>query len=301
MNTEADYIVVQVRDYYPSKYTPTSSTWIYDIVFNLKKHGLNSLVISPVPYIPKFLSIKSYGYRSSYVSKDIEKYEGTDVIRPLYFKIPFSMFPFFTFWNLSNTIYSTIKNKSKPKLIHAHFGKNGVASLKLQSEMNIPLITSFYGFDVSKPPSFIKKQYRKLGHTGTLFLALSIDMKNDLIKLGFPEDKIIVHYLGIDTKNFKPVEKKNNKKFTFLIVARFNEKKGIQDVITAFSMIANNNMELVIIGDGPYKNNLENLVFKYNLFEKVKFINNFEHDNPRALVLEQIQNCDVFQIGRAHV
>jgi len=50
-----NFNAIAIRDYYPSKEQPTNSLWVYEQVKGLQKYGINSLVVSPSPYIPKIL------------------------------------------------------------------------------------------------------------------------------------------------------------------------------------------------------------------------------------------------------
>lgn len=295
MNNRNSYDIIHIRDYYPSKENPASSPWVYDIVSGIQQKGLSSLVVSPTPYIPGFIRKHDKYYLYSKSSNRIENYKGTDVIRPLYFKIPKNHLLAFNFYSLSKSIASAIPKDINPKIIHAHFGQNGVAAVNLKLKYGVPLITSFYGYDSGRLGQKFKPFYNKLALYGDIFLALSEDMKSDLIKLGFPKDKIVVHHLGIDLEVFKNTKKKKkkNEHFIFLIVARFDKSKGIQNVISAFSDIYNKNMFLRIVGDGSYKENLTGLVSNLRISKNVKFINNFAASNPRGVILEEMQNCDV--------
>lgn len=295
MTKKEQYDIIHIRDYYPSKENPAASLWVYDIVKGLQKQDISCLIISPTPYIPKFIRNHNKYYLYSTPSNEIEDYEGTAVIRPLYFKIPNNHLLNINFCSLTHSIANAIPKNIKPQLIHAHFGQNGIATVDIKRKYGIPLVTSFYGYDSGRLGKKFEPHYKKLIQYGDIFLALSKDMKSDLITLGFPENKIIIHHLGIDLKKFKNLQtEKVNDIFTFLIVARFDESKGIQDVIKAFSEIRNENMCLRIVGDGIYKDKLGELVTHLKLDKYVSFINNFKSENPRAFVLKEMQNCDVF-------
>ncbi len=294
MGKKSSYDIIHIRDYYPSKENPASSPWVYDIVKGMQQKGLSSLVISPTPYIPEFVRKDNKYYLYPTPSNKIENYKGTDVIRPLYFKIPNNLLLNINFYSLAHSIANAIPENIQPKLIHAHFGQNGIGAIKLKQKHGVPLITSFYGYDSGRLAEKFKPYYKKLIQNGDVFLALSEDMKSDLMNLGVPEEKIIIHHLGIDLETFKNIKEKNEKKpFVFLVVARIDESKGIQDVIEAFSMVHNENMLLKIVGDGTYKEKLSNLVYNLGIDKNVKFINNFTANNPRGVVIEEMQKCSV--------
>ncbi len=252
------------------------------------------MVVSPTPYIPSFIRSFNRYYLYPRYNKDIINYKGTDVIRPPYFKIPNNKFLSLNLKNLSKSIDSCILEPESISLIHAHFGQNGVGALRLKNKIKVPLITSFYGYDSGRLGYLFKPFYHELIQKGDIFLALSQDMKKDLLDLGFPNEKIIIHHLGIDLEKFKPVLNNRKKKFSYLIVARFDKSKGIQDVMRAFSKMNKPNIELIIIGDGPYKNELIEISKKLCIDNKVRFINNFKFSNSRQIVIDEMKKCDVF-------
>ena len=287
------YDAIHIRDYYPSQENPAASSWVFDQVKALQQYNFNSIVISPTPYLPYFLRSKDRYYLYPKADETIQNYKGTDVIRPLFFKVPNNKMLSLNFKNLSKSIIRASKKVESFSLIHAHFGQNGVGSLRLKEKYNVPLITSFYGYDSGRLSSLFRKFYKDLFVKGDVFLALSEDMKYDLIDLGFPEDKIKIHHLGINLQQFSPLENKVLNHFIFLVVARLDESKGVQDVIKAFSLIQNSNTRLHIVGDGKHKPELIKLANKLKLKTKVKFINNFKADNPRQVVIEEMQYSDV--------
>lgn len=299
MGKVKQYDLIAVRDYYPDERNPGNSLWVYDQVKGLQNNGLNSLVVSPTPIIPFFIrSLRKYRYYPKPFNK-ITNYKGTDVIRPAYLKFPGVFLQNANNCRLTNVIFNAGKNYV-PKLIHSHFGRNGVASIKLKKALNVPLVTYFYGDDVGvgEHQQFLRKFYQNLFIEGNLFIALSKDMKNDMIRMGFPENKIEVVHLGVDIDKFITKEKNNNNKFIFTIVGRFHKYKGGQDAISAFAKVHSiyNNAELHIVGDGPYIDKLQMQVKLLNVEKSVVFINNFAANNPRKVVLDEISNCDVFML-----
>lgn len=284
--------VLHIRDYYPSKENPASSPWVYDQVKDLLDRDIDAFVISPTPYFPKFLRKRKKFYLYPFPNENVTDYKGTSVVRPGFIKVPGNKLLSFNFKSISNSILKASKKQNGFSLIHAHFGQNGIAAISLKKKLNIPLITSFYGYDSGRLGSVFKPYYKQLAKYGDLFLALSEDMKKDLINLGFPKEKIRIHHLGINPNQFTPKDSLKDK-FVFLVVARLDESKGVQDVINSFKKINHKKMQLRIVGDGIYKNELEDLVVKLGLQKQVVFINNFKAINPRQVVVDEMQNSDV--------
>lgn len=157
-----------------------------------------------------------------------------------------------------NPIIDIAMNKDNPSLIHAHFGGSGYYLLRPKRRIDIPLITAFYGTDLSRAiaqkPKWEEK-YRKLFREGDIFLAEGKYMKERLIRLGCEENKVVIHHIGVDLNEiaFKSRERASERDYRILISASFREKKGIPDAITAISILKRDNpginISVTLIGD----------------------------------------------------
>ncbi len=293
------YDILVIRDYYPSYQNPTNSTWVFQQVKSLYERGFNPLVISPMPYIP-LRGIWKLNSIYEKPKKEIDIYEKTSVIRPPYIKIPNNKLTGFTLKQLEKVIY-IYGNINSIKLIHSHFGQNGIAAVKLKLELKVPLITSFYGYDTGRLGKKFLPYYMKLIQNGDLFLVLSEDMKEDLIDLGFPPERILIHHLGIDTYEFN-INRNSTKdnSFKLLTIARFDEGKGIHIVLKALQLLFDMQpamkpiIKYKIVGGGEYEDKLKQFINEYNLSDNVEIINNLGVKNGREIVKEQLRNSDIF-------
>ena len=87
----------------------------------------------------------------------------------------------------------------------AHFGANGVrgAYLRHLGVTRAKLVTVFHGVDLTAyPRQFKPGLYTLLWQTGELFLPISSRWNDRLAELGCPQDKIHVHRMGIDCRQF---------------------------------------------------------------------------------------------------
>lgn len=140
-------------------------------------------------------------------------------------------------------------------MLHAHFGQFGYRSLGLHRKCDIPLLTTFYGTDVSRLPKQKpewNKRYRRLFEEGDLFLAEGSHMGHCLVDLGCSPDKVKVQHLGVDLNRIAFAERRMEKgrPVRILMATTFREKKGIPFAIEAFSRVAPYfpNAELRILG-----------------------------------------------------
>lgn len=205
--------------------------------------------------------------------------------------------------------FSELLNKKKVFLLHSHFGNEGFDNIGLKQKLEIPMITSFYGYDVSmlvKQPYWIYR-YRKLFSIGNLFLAEGNYMKKSLIELSCPEEKIIVQRLGINLEKFKFKPRKIGKdeKVKILIAGSFREKKGIVYAIDALRLVnrKHKNIELTIIGDSSgalpderEKNKIISMIYKYNL---EKFVNLLGYQ-PYSVFIEELYRNHIFLCPSVH-
>lgn len=157
-----------------------------------------------------------------------------------------------------------------PILIHAHFGICGALALPLAKQLNIPLITTFYGIDITMKDKLARKaslshrvyfrRQQSLKLQSKVIIAISKFIERKLIEKGFPSDKIVINYIGVDTKIFQPILDISRQPIV-LFVGRLTEKKGCKYLIEAMSKVQTimPGIELVVIGDGVLRSSLESL------------------------------------------
>ncbi len=191
--------------------------------------------------------------------------------------------------NRSSAFFEDIIRKEGVDLIHSHFANDAILMVATKRNVDIPMVTSFYGYDATAFPMKHRGVYDKLFKYGDMFFVLGKYMEKRLEKLGCEPEKIKVNHLGIDTKKFRKGKKDG---MVFVTVARFVEKKGIEYSIAAFKELAKKyDAEYRIVGDGPLAGRYMNLA---KGCDKIKFINNFAAPDSRKVVNDEIKNADVF-------
>jgi glycosyltransferase involved in cell wall biosynthesis len=145
--------------------------------------------------------------------------------------------------------------------------------LPLKRALNIPLLVHFRGTDATEREEH--SRYSSLNHwlyfnrqrdlkiETNLFLTVSSFIRDRLLEQGFPPEKVIVHYHGVDTSTFAP-DRSVSRKPLVLFVGRLAEKKGCEYLIRAMAQVQSvlPEAELIIIGDGPLRYQLESQAAK---------------------------------------
>jgi colanic acid/amylovoran biosynthesis glycosyltransferase len=149
-----------------------------------------------------------------------------------------------------------------PQLIHAHFAPDGVCALPLARYLEVPLIVTLHGYDVTRFDEFAGnklgdkiyiRRRKRLWSEASLFICVSEFIKERALAAGFPADKLLVHYIGVDADFFSTPQEKQIRQPTVLFVGRLVEKKGCNYLIEAMAEVQVRRPEakLVVIGDGP--------------------------------------------------
>jgi len=149
-----------------------------------------------------------------------------------------------------------------PALIHAHFGRDALAALPIVDRLGIPLVTTFWGFDITtnETRSRYARNRPRVFARAAVVVACSRFIRDQLIAKSCPPEKIVVHHVGIDLERFSGAPDQPREP-RVLFVGRLVPKKGVEHLIRAMARIQDRHpaAELVVAGDGPLRRDLERL------------------------------------------
>lgn len=122
-------------------------------------------------------------------------------------------------------------------------------------------------------------------------IAISQSVRNSIIEeTKIPPDKIVVIYNGIQcSKYFSEHTNEHSGSVKIIYVGRLIKEKGIHILLQALPLLESNiQWSLQIVGDGPYRSELESISKKLGINERVDFLGIQEN------VPEYLKAADVF-------
>jgi glycosyltransferase involved in cell wall biosynthesis len=186
--------------------------------------------------------------------------------------------------------------KYRVSLLHAHFGYTGVELLPVQRRTRLPLVTTFYGHDISIFPKTEewREKYDNLFRRGDLFLAEGPFMRDRLHDLGCPPEKTAVVPIGIrlDRYRFRPRSgDRSGRPAKLFFCGRFREKKGLIHALAAVRRVRDgqHDFEFHVVGDGE----LRPLIEAYISENKMASYTILHGSQNHARVIEELDSADI--------
>src|SRR6185437_2425274 len=170
--------------------------------------GINARVIAPVPYFP--FSAPMFGRYAVYAkAAPKETRAGLSVEHPRYALLPkvgMNSVPGF----LAAASFPVLKRFQRERdfdLIDAHyFFPDGVAAIRLGRRLKKPVVITARGTDVNLIPQFPRprRMIVDAAREAAGIIAVSQALKDAIVQLGIPEEKILVLRNGVDLELFRP-------------------------------------------------------------------------------------------------
>lgn len=178
-------------------------------------------------------------------------------------------------WELRQFILELTRVEAR--VMHIYFGHTAVHMLPLIKAWPHPVVVSFHGadagVDMDKPGHLAA--LREVFAQATILQARSQSLADDLVKLGAPEDKLRIQRTGIPLEEWRYVERKAPEDGAWRILqsCRFIHKKGLDTTLFAFAEVRRQwpRAQLILVGDGPQRAELESLATQLEVQDAVTF------------------------------
>ena len=210
----------------------------------------------------------------------------------------------YNFLSATKFVNELIKKKKQHfDIVCIHDWLSSISGFLIKKELpKLPIV--FHIHSIEEQRSFgggsevVKYFERKMAEYADKIITVSYSMKDFLISIGYPKDKIEVVYNGCDPKKYDPskvdeeeLEKlrerykiKPNERVIFFI-GRLTAVKGIQNLIDAMPIVLKDfpNAKLVILGKGEEYNDLILKIQQYNIFDRVVIRSEWVSEKERIL------------------
>lgn len=180
--------------------------------------------------------------------------------------------------------------QEKADCVLAEYGTTAADSLKVIKYLKLPLIVHFHGADASvkEVVEQYAEKYRSVFEYASKIIVVSKKMKEALLELGCPEEKLVINCCGPDDSFFTVLP--TFQKPQFLAVGRFVNKKAPYLTIFSFKKVVQDwpNAKLIMVGTGELLNICKSLTHLLNLENNIEFKGVCKHEEIKELLQQSI-------------
>jgi len=236
------------------------------------------------------------------ISEDIKKWGRGQIL--------FGKLLVYNYLSASKLINDLIKKEGmKYDVVVAHDWLSVMGGVTVKKESGLPLAFHVHstekGRTLGNGSNVVSNIEMRGANMADMIVTVSYAMKDELVQLGFPKEKIQVSYNGVDPQKYNPANvpadqiKKIREKygikdddFMILFLGRLVGVKGVDKLIMAMSHILTKvpTAKLVIVGVGDLQEYLTNLTRTLRLDDYVKFCFDFIPEEERIF---HYAACDV--------
>ena len=280
---EAPLRLLTFSSLYPNAARPNHGVFVENRLRHLVASGeASSLVVAPVPYFPSSAPIFG-GWAIHARAPAREERHGITVLHPRFPGMPtlgMSASPWLLYRAMLPFLRRLLAAGPAFDAIDAHYAyPDGVAAVWLGRRLALPVVVTARGTDVNDIPrhAIPRRMIQREMAGASALIAVSAALKQAMIALGAPPEKVTVLRNGVDTEQFRPPSDRaavratlGLTRTTLLSVGHLVERKGHHLVIQALERVPDT--DLLIAGDGPERARLAFLIRERGLGDRVRLL-----------------------------
>lgn len=279
---------------FPNNARPNHGVFVENRLRHLLASGAAvSQVVAPVPWFPFTHPRFGDWAVNARVTRE-ETRHGLTIRHPRFPVIPkvgMSLAPRLLYRAMVPVLRDLIARGHRFDAIDAHYVyPDGVAAVWLGQRFGLPVVVTARGTDVSLIPRFPGPRRLIQGAIAgaAAMIAVSTALKDALVEIGAPADKVAVLRNGVDTALFHPPANRDASRAalgltrpTLVSVGLLIERKGHHRTIEAMMKLPD--FDLLIAGEGPERGRLSSLIARLGLRDRVRLLGNQPHAELPAL------------------
>lgn len=296
--------VLTLSTLFPDASRPVFGPFVERQTLGLAAHPeVEVRVVAPIGLPPAPLSLLPR-YRAFRDLPLVENWKGLTVHRPRFWHVP-GTGGMFDAGMEARAILPLLRHIRKDfpfDLIDAEFFfPDGPAAIRLGNALGVPVSIKARGADIQYwgRNTATTGQVRAAGRRAAGLLAVSAALKDVMVDMGMPADRIRVHYTGVDLENFSPLNRTAAKAVLgvdghlIVSVGALIPRKGHEIVIDALASLPD--ATLVIIGKGEAAKALEAQAAALGLADRVRLTG----PQPAEAIAQWLGAADVMALASA--
>jgi len=279
---------------YPNDQQPNHGIFVENRLRHLVASGeVLARVVAPVPWFPS--GARLFGNWAAYArTAQRETRHGLEVYHPRYPVIPkvgMAVAPWLLYRAALPLLRRLCAAHGRPAAIDAHYVyPDGVAATWLGRRLGLPVVITARGTDVNLIPrhAIPRRLIQRAIRDAAALIAVSAALKQALVGLGAPPDKVTVLRNGVETTLFRPPDDRPAARAalgltgpTLISVGLLIERKGHHRVIEAMPALPG--YTLLIVGAGPERGRLAAMIERLGLADRVRLLGSRPHVELPAL------------------
>lgn len=284
--------VLTFTSLFPNPTQPSLGIFVYQRVAALaRRPDVSVHVIAPVPYFPAWAPFERWRGKARVPRQ--EQIGALTVCHPRYLLLPKISMPLHGWLMFLGciTVARRLSRNAPFDCIDAHYiYPDGFAAILLGKLLGVPVILSARGTDVNLFPSFrlIRPMIRWALQRAAGIITVSAALKDALLRLGVPADRVRVIPNGVDPTRFYPLNRGEARSALdlptagqiVLSVGGLAPHKGFHVLVQAMAKLLSRipDLKLYIVGEGPMRRNLERQVRSLGVESRVCLVGSQAND-----------------------
>jgi len=272
---------------FPNAVQPAHGVFVENRLRHLIAAGnVEAHVVAPVPWFP--FKADRFGHYADFARvPKVEHRHGLTIYHPRYPLIPkigTNLAPRCMYSFVKPFVAKLMRDGLDFDLIDSHyFYPDGVAAVRMARDFAKPVTITARGTDLNLLPQYPvpRRQIVWAATHAQGLITVCQALKDELIALDIPDEKVRVLRNGVDLEMFRPVDRAAARKSlgltgrTLLSVGLLIERKGHDLIVSALRRLPDTT--LMIAGDGPERANLEKLAAGEGVTDRVRFLGRVDH------------------------
>ena len=275
---------------FPNSVQPLQGNFVLERMRHLTPY-VDMSVVAPIPYFPR-VSLNDRWFKFATVPHN-ENFAGFEVDHPRYVVVPklgMATHGVSMFAGSLRQVAARLRTVDYD-LIDAHYVyPDGMAATLLGAALKKPVVISARGTDINvfSRLKTIRPMIRRVLNQADAVIAVAESLKNTMVALGCPDEKITVVENGVDSQKFHPIPRPLARqklrlpahRRIMLTVGRLDEAKGIHILIGAIARLRSRHPDLMLVavGEGPHRASLEKLIARLGVGDNVMLAGSQPHE-----------------------